>query len=74
MRAQLCRPPNCHMGSWFRGITSPDVYQVFCCTRTGWKGRAFSRINKSLEGSDVLKPEEETETPLHLFKVFFDPE
>lgn len=74
MRAQLCRPPNCQSGELVPRFTSPDVHQVFYCTRTGWKGRAFSRINKSLGGSDVLQPEEETETPVHLFKVFFDPE
>lgn len=58
-----------------QGVVSPEVHQVFYCTRTSWEGRRdFSRNNKSVEGSDLLKPEEETETPVQPFRGFFDPE
>lgn len=40
----------------------------------GWEGRrGFSR-NKSIGGSDLLESEEETKTPVHPFRGFFDPE
>ena len=58
-----------------RGVVSPEVHRVCYCTRTGWEGRRdFSRNNKSVEGSDLLKPEKETETPVQHFRGFFDPE
>ena len=57
-----------------QGVVSPEVHRVCYCTRTGWEGRRDFSRRKSVEGSDSLKPEEETETPVQPFRGFFDPE
>lgn len=75
MRTQLCLPPNCQSGKLVPRGLSP-LKSIRFSTVQAWigkEGEAFPET-KSLGGSDVLKPEEETETPVHPFRGFFDPE